>query len=92
MEKLMTAKELSQFLQLSESTVYKLASNREIPGVKIGDSWRFEPEEIKRLIRESSRMGKKQRDPVEKEGKEIGRTADKLRGNSQTRRDIVQNS
>ena len=77
MEKLLTAKELSQFLKLSESTIYKLASNGDIPGFKIGDSWRFEPEEIKKLIRESSRMGKKQRDPVEEEGKEIGRTADK---------------
>ena len=38
MEKIMTAKELSHFLKLSESTIYKLASNGEIPGFKIGDS------------------------------------------------------
>ena len=65
MEKLMTAKELSQFLKLSESTIYKLASNGKIPGFKIGDSWRFELEEIQKLIRESKKIGKTRRDPVE---------------------------
>ncbi len=65
MEKLMKAKELSQFLKLSESTIYKLASNGKIPGFKIGDSWRFELEEIQKLIRESKKIGKTQRDPVE---------------------------
>jgi excisionase family DNA binding protein len=53
MEKFMKPKELSQFLRLSEATIYKLASNGEIPGFKIGDSWRFELEEIQKLIRES---------------------------------------
>ena len=61
----MTAKELSQFLKLSESTIYKLASNGDIPGFKIGDSWRFEMEEIHKLIRESKKKGKRQRDPLE---------------------------
>ncbi len=65
MEKLMTAKELSQFLKLSESTIYKLVSSGEIPGFKIGDSWRFELEEIRNLIRESKKIAKRQRDPVE---------------------------
>ena len=65
MEKLMKAKELSQFLKLSESTIYKLASNGKIPGFKIGDSWRFELEEIQKLIRESKNIGKTHRDPVE---------------------------
>ncbi len=65
MEKIMTAKELSQFLKLSESTIYKLASNGEIPGFKIGDSWRFELEEIQKLIRDSKKKGRKQRNPLE---------------------------
>jgi len=65
MEKLMKAKGLSQFLKLSESTIYKLASNGKIPGFKIEDSWRFELEEIQKLIRESKKIGKTQRDPVE---------------------------
>ena len=63
MEKIMTAKELSQFLKLSESTIYKLATSGEIPGFKIGDSWRFELEEIQKLIRESKK-GRRQAIPV----------------------------
>jgi excisionase family DNA binding protein len=65
MEKIMTAKELSQFLKLSESTIYKLASKGEIPGFKIGDSWRFELEEIQKMIKESKKKGRRQRDPEE---------------------------
>jgi excisionase family DNA binding protein len=71
MKKLMTAKELSQYLKLSESTIYKLVSNGEIPGFKIGDSWRFELEEIRKLIQESKKIAKRQRDPVEKKEERI---------------------
>ncbi len=59
MEKIITAKELGQFLKLSESTIYKLAYNGEIPGFKIGDSWRFELDEIEKMIRELKKKGKK---------------------------------
>ena len=65
MEKIMTAKELSQFLKLSESTIYKLASNGGIPGFKIGDSWRFDLDEIQKMIRESKKHGLKLRSPLE---------------------------
>ena len=65
MGKLMTVKELSQFLKLSGTTIYKLASNGVIPGFRIGDSWRFELEEIQKLIQESKKIGKRPRDPVE---------------------------
>jgi excisionase family DNA binding protein len=50
--KIVTAKELGQYLKLSESTIYKLAGNGEIPGFRIGDSWRFDMEEILLTIRE----------------------------------------
>ena len=65
MEKILTAKELSQFLKLSESTIYKLASNGEIPGFKIGDSWRFDLEEIQKMIRESKKRRLRLRGPLE---------------------------
>ncbi|HUL29102.1 MAG TPA: helix-turn-helix domain-containing protein [Thermodesulfobacteriota bacterium] len=58
MTNIVTAKELSQFLKLSESTIYKLATEGKIPGFKIGDSWRFDMEEILRLIRKSEKTGK----------------------------------
>ncbi len=46
MGNIVTAKELSHYFKLSESTIYKLASQGEIPGFKIGDSWRFDIEEV----------------------------------------------
>ena len=55
MEKLITAKELAQLLKLSESTIYKLAGLGEIPGLKIGDSWRFDQQDIERMIRSVKR-------------------------------------
>ena len=58
MEKILTAKELSQYLKLSESTIYKLASTGEIPAFKVGDSWRFELEEIQKMIRDSKKRGR----------------------------------
>jgi len=46
MGNLLTAKELASYLKLTEATIYKLASQGKIPGFKIGDSWRFEMDEI----------------------------------------------
>ena len=50
MQMFLTAKEVADFLKLSESTIYKLVSKGEIPGFKIGDSWRFEMKEIQKSI------------------------------------------
>ena len=63
MEKILTAKELSQYLKLSESTIYKLSATGEIPAFKVGDSWRFELDEIQKMIRDSKKRGK-QKDPL----------------------------
>lgn len=60
MPNIVTTKELSQYLKLSESTIYKLASQGELPGFKIGDSWRFDMDEVLRVIREAKkRKGEK---------------------------------
>ena len=69
MEKILTAKELSQFLKLSESTIYKLASTGEIPAFKVGDSWRFELEEIQKMIRDSKKRGRQKDSPKDSEGR-----------------------
>lgn len=37
----MTVKEVSEYLRLAESTVYKLASEGKLPGRKVGGTWRF---------------------------------------------------
>ncbi|MEW6214113.1 MAG: helix-turn-helix domain-containing protein [Nitrospirota bacterium] len=50
MEQLLTIKQLSKYLQMSVSHLYKLVQNRSIPVVKIGQekkaSIRFRKEEI----------------------------------------------
>jgi excisionase family DNA binding protein len=51
MANIVTAKEVSEYLKLTESTIYKLASVGEIPGFKIGKSWRFDMQEILRRIK-----------------------------------------
>jgi excisionase family DNA binding protein len=51
MENIMTAKELGECLKLAEATIYKLASRGELPGFKIGDSWRFDVNTILKMIR-----------------------------------------
>ena len=38
---ILTTKELSRYLKLNEKTIIKMAQTREIPGVKIGNQWRF---------------------------------------------------
>ncbi|OGZ34621.1 MAG: hypothetical protein A2174_02450 [Candidatus Portnoybacteria bacterium RBG_13_41_18] len=58
MPKLITAKELGKYLKLSDSTIYKLASNGELPGFKIGDSWRFDFNEIVAMIKERTKKEK----------------------------------
>jgi len=53
MSNIVTARELGQYLKLSESTIYKLASGGNLPGFKIGDSWRFDMEEIVEMIKKA---------------------------------------
>jgi len=50
MADIVTAKEVGQFLKLTDSTIYKLAATGEIPGFKVGKSWRFDMEEIIRMV------------------------------------------
>ena len=37
----MTVKEVSTYLKLAESTVYRLAQEGRLPGRKFGGAWRF---------------------------------------------------
>ncbi len=50
MAKIVTAREVGEYLKLTESTVYKLASVGELQGFKIGRSWRFDLDEILKRI------------------------------------------
>ena len=63
MATIVTAKEVSQYLKLTESTIYKLASMGEIPGFKIGKSWRFDMEEVLKRIKAIKGNSKMIREP-----------------------------
>ncbi len=52
---IVTAKELAKYLKLSDSTIYKLAFDGDLPGFKIGDSWRFDMDEVVRLIEKTKK-------------------------------------
>jgi excisionase family DNA binding protein len=55
MANIVTVKEVKKYLKLSDSTIYKLALFGEIPGFKIGDSWRFDMDEIVGKIKDMQR-------------------------------------
>ena len=48
MPRVMTVKDLSDYLRVHPSTVYKLLRRGELPGFRIGTDWRFNAEVIDR--------------------------------------------
>ena len=54
MGKILTAKEVAEYLQLTDITIYKYATEGKIPGYKIGSRWRFEKEKIDELLKNGS--------------------------------------
>ena len=53
---IMTVDEVAEYLKLSKITVYKLTQKGEIPGFRIGSSWRYN----RGKIDEIARVGTKQ--------------------------------
>jgi excisionase family DNA binding protein len=43
-DRMMTVKEVAQYLKLNPITVYRYAAQGKIPGFKVGSSWRFKKE------------------------------------------------
>lgn len=52
---LMTAEEVSEYLRLPLSTVYKLVQDKKIPGFKVGKHWRFRKETFHAWIKEQEK-------------------------------------
>jgi len=52
MEKLLTLRQVSEKLQISENTLYKLARKGGIPAIKVGNQWRFKVQDIEKWIEE----------------------------------------
>lgn len=47
----MTLPEVAEYLRLSIHTIYKMAQNGRIPGLKAGAAWRFDRAEIDEWMR-----------------------------------------
>jgi len=54
MERLMTIKEVANYLRLSKVTVYKMTRQGMIPASKIGKQWRYSKSEIDSWVRQRS--------------------------------------
>jgi excisionase family DNA binding protein len=52
---LLTIREVALLLKINEKTAYKLASRNEIPGFKVGGSWRFDRSEIETWVHNKMR-------------------------------------
>ncbi|OAG26658.1 excisionase, partial [Thermodesulfatator autotrophicus] len=49
-KKLMTVKEVAEYLQLDEHTIYRMARKGEIPAYKVAGQWRFKRELIEEWL------------------------------------------
>jgi excisionase family DNA binding protein len=45
-QKVLTVIELSKYLHVHRSTIYRLVKNRELPAFRVGSDWRFNIEMI----------------------------------------------
>jgi excisionase family DNA binding protein len=53
--RLLTVAELAEYLRVHPTTIYRLLKREQIPGFKIGDSWRVSPEQIDRWLGENKK-------------------------------------
>jgi len=53
-KEIMTVKQVAEYLQMDEHTVYKLARSGLIPSIKIAGQWRFKKDVIDKWISEES--------------------------------------
>jgi excisionase family DNA binding protein len=51
-EQLMSIREVAEFLQLNQTTVYAWAQQGILPGYKLGRTWRFRPSELDAWLEE----------------------------------------
>ena len=60
----MTVREVANYLNVDEKTVYRLAQKGELPGFKVAGTWRFKREDIDQWIEDQKQVA------AQKEGNE----------------------
>ncbi|MBW2045673.1 MAG: PTS sugar transporter subunit IIA [Deltaproteobacteria bacterium] len=64
-DKVFTTQELAEYLKLNEKTIIKMAQSGHLPGVKIGNQWRFHLKAIDNfLLRDLSKVPEEELDSV----------------------------
>ena len=58
-DNVLTTREVASYLRLTETTVCNLAASGELPGFKIGKSWRFDGGEVMQRIAAAKQKAKK---------------------------------
>ena len=53
-KEIMTVKQVAEYLQMDEHTIYKLARSGQIPSLKIAGQWRFKKKIIDKWIGDKS--------------------------------------
>jgi len=53
-KEIMTVKQIAQYLQMDEHTIYRLARSGQIPAIKIAGQWRFKRDVIDKWINDES--------------------------------------
>ena len=56
--RVMTVKDVADYLHISESKVYLMANANQIPAFRVGKSWRFKRDQIDAWIQQTSNVGK----------------------------------
>jgi excisionase family DNA binding protein len=57
-DEVLTIDELSAYLKVAKSTLYKLAQEGKLPGQKVGKHWRFRKVAVDRWLEESGPIEK----------------------------------
>ena len=54
---ILTIREVAEYLQVTERTLYRLAQQKKIPAFKVGNAWRFRREDLDRWIESQTAAG-----------------------------------
>jgi excisionase family DNA binding protein len=58
-ERLLTVDEVAEYLNVDKFTVYRLLRDKKLPGVKVGNQWRFNHQMIEAWLMNNSKNARK---------------------------------
>ena len=58
LDELMTVAEVAAYLRVKPLTIYRLVERGQMPGIKVGDLWRFKERDLERWLERQKRTVK----------------------------------